>query len=152
MRKYAALLVLPLLLSACAGHSPGILPAEITLTRIEVGRVTLRGQSLRLEFHALNPNPFPLPVRAVKYELVLADEKVARGESASSFAIPARGEGAFALDVETDVLNTLPRLGLLLRERVAYELHGSLTVDLPFARPVPFSASGNIELRPDSSG
>jgi hypothetical protein len=32
-------------------------------------------------------------------------------------------------------------------ETIDYELHGSLAVDIPFARPVPFSSSGVIRVR-----
>jgi hypothetical protein len=37
-----------------------------------------------------------------------------------------------------------------MRETIEYELQGSLVVDIPFSRPVPFASSGIIRVRSGS--
>lgn len=145
---YLALLLSATLLAACATNGPSIQPAEVTLEGIDVEYVGVGKQSLRLDFSVANPNPFPLPVRAIRYELRLGDHRIARGETADRFVVGARGTGDFAIGVEVDVLESISRLGFgMLKERVEYELYGSLTVDLPFAQPIAFTSSGQLDLR-----
>jgi LEA14-like dessication related protein len=144
----APLLLAVMALAGCATSGPAIQPAEVTLDRIDVEHVGVGKQSLKLGFSVTNPNPFPLPVRAIRYELRLGNQKVARGETADRFVVAARGDGEFAIGVELDVLDSISQLGFgVLKEQIEYELYGSLTVDLPFAQPVAFSSSGQFALR-----
>lgn len=146
-RYLIPLLLVVMALAGCATSGPAVQPAEVTLNRVGVEHVGVGKQSLKLGFSVANPNPFPLPVRAIRYELRLGDQKVARGETADRFVIAARSEGEFSIGVELDVLDSMSRLGFgVLKERVEYELYGSLTVDLPFAQPVAFSSSGQFDL------
>lgn len=151
MRPFAGysvpLLLAALALSGCTTGGPAVKPAEVTLDGVEVQGLTVGKQSLTLDFSVSNPNPFPLPVRAIRYELRLGDRKVARGETADRFVVGAEGTGEFAIDVELDLVDSISRLGFgMLKEPVEYELFGSLSVDLPFAPPVAFSTSGRLVL------
>lgn len=153
MFRYApvvcAIMLFPLFaVTSCASDGPRIAPAEITLTDVQLDEVSVSGQSLRLQFAVANPNPFPLPVKSIRYQLRIGDRPLARGQTESRFVVAARGDGAFVLGVELDVLDSVSGLGfLLLKQQVEYELHGSLAVDLPFARPMPFASSGQVQLR-----
>jgi len=86
----------------------------------------------------------------VRYHLQLADQTFASGETQGDFSVPASGDGAFDISVELDILNSAGQLGSVLRsgmrKPVAYELNGSLAVDIPFLKPVPFSTSGVIAI------
>ncbi len=151
MRPFAGysvpLLLAAVVLSGCATGGPAVKPAEVTLDGVEVERLSVATQSLTLAFSVSNPNPFPLPVRAIRYELRLGDRKVARGETADRFVVGAEGTGEFAIDVELDLVDSISRLGFgMLKQPVEYELFGSLSVDLPFAPPVAFSTSGRLDL------
>lgn len=147
----APLLLTAMALAGCATGGPAVKPAEVSLDGVDVEHVGVGKQSLRVGFSVANPNPFPLPVRAIRYELRLGDRKIARGETVERFVVGAEGAGKFAIDVELDVLDSISQLGFrMLKERIEYELYGSLTVDLPFARPVAFSSSGQLDLRSGS--
>lgn len=144
----APLLLTAMALAGCATSGPAIKPAEVSLEGVDVGHLGAGTQSFRLGFSVANPNPFPLPVRAIRYELRLGDRRVARGETVDRFVVAAEDTGQFAIDVELDVLESISQLGFrMLKERIEYELHGSLAVDLPFAPPVAFSTSGQVDLR-----
>ena len=62
--------------------------------------------------------------------------------------IPANGEGAFTVSVQLDILSQAAQLTSLLHggvpENVSYRVDGSLTVDIPFTRPLTFDSSGMI--------
>ena len=112
--------------------------------------LSFSGQTVLLSFDVNNPNPFPLPVRSVRYHLQLADQTFASGETQGDFSIPASGDGNFDISVELDILKSAGQLTNVLRggmrEPVAYELNGSLAVDIPYVNPVPFSTSGVITI------
>jgi len=137
-------------LSACASTETLISSPTVNLTSVELTAISLKRQSFNLGFDVGNPNPFPLPVKAVEYRVFFDDEKFAGGATEGSFTVPADGQDAFMISVDLDVLNTATQIASLFRrgvpERVNYELQGSLTVDIPFARPIPFSSTGVIDV------
>ena len=142
-------------LSACAGTGTVIDSPKVDLTGVKLTSANLRRQTFLLSFAISNPNPFPLPVKAVGYQLVFDDEKFAGGETQGSFSVPAHGDDFFAISVELDILSSTTYLTSLFRggfsENVSYELQGSLTVDIPFVKPIPFSSSGVINMTQTAS-
>ena len=142
-------------LSACAGTGAVIDSPIVDLTGVELTAANFRRQTFLLSFDISNPNPFPLPVTAVEYQLVFDDEKFAGGETQGSFTVPARGDDSFAISVDLDILSSATYLTSLFRggfrENVSYELQGNLTVDIPFVKPIPFSNSGIINMTQTAS-
>lgn len=140
------------LLASCATPKITVQPPEVTLTGVEVRDIGISGQTFLLGFAVSNPNPFPLPVKSISYTVMLDGQKFAGGETQSNFVVSARGDGEFSIGVEMDLLQSVSQLSTLfrggLRDTIAYDLNGSLAVDLPFSRPVPFASSGVITVRP----
>lgn len=149
--KITSVLAIGVLLAGCATTEALISTPAVDLTSVEMERVSFTGQTFLLGFEVDNPNAFPLPVRAVKYRVMFDDERFAGGEARASFTVPARGSDEFQLSVELDILNAASQITSLIqggmREQVTYRVEGSLTVDIPFARPLPFSSSGTIQVR-----
>ena len=114
-------------------------------------KVTFTGQTFVLGFEVENPNAFPLPVKAVKYRVMFDDERFAGGETRASFTVPANGSDSFMLSVELDIVDSAAEVMSLIKggmpEHVEYRVDGTLTVDIPFTRPLPFSSSGTIQVR-----
>ena len=110
-------------------------------------------QNFVLEFDIHNPNAFPLPIRALRYDLQIADQRFASGETQGELTVPAAGAGSVAISVELDMLQQASRLATMLRVGsrgdLPYKLSGDVTVDIPMTRPVPFSNSGSISLAQD---
>lgn len=149
--RAVAPLAIVLLLSACAGTETLVASPTVKLTSVKLEEVSFSKQTFLLAFDVSNPNPFPLPVKVVKYNLTFDDERFAGGETEGRFTVPARGDDAFLISVELDFVNTATQLSTLLRgglpDQVDYALDGSLTVDIPFTRPIPFSSSGVIRVQ-----
>ncbi len=137
-------------LSACATLESSIAPPFVSLNQIEVERLALDSQTVRLGFDVSNPNPFPLPVGALRYGVKLDGYRFASGETGGSFTVPAQSDTAFSISVELDLLHTAPKLIHVLREGayrdVPYEVSGEFELDLPLTPPVPFANSGSIRL------
>jgi len=142
------LALVSLVLAACASTGLRIETPSVTLQSIRLEEVDLSRQRFVLNFGVQNPNPFPLPIRAVRYRIMLDDQRFADGETVSDFTIPSRGDGSFSITVETELLRSGTQLAGLLRnatrESVDYELAGDLTVDIPFAPPLEFARRGTI--------
>ncbi|MGI9202887.1 MAG: LEA type 2 family protein [Woeseiaceae bacterium] len=138
------------MLSACAGTSTLVDSPSVNLTSVELAEVSFSRQTFRLGFDVDNPNPFPLPIQAVEYRVILDEEKFAGGATEGRFTVPAGGRDDFTISVDLDMLNSAAQLSSLLvggmREAVSYELQGSLTVDIPFTKPLPFSSTGVIDV------
>ena len=137
-------------LSACAGTGTLVESPAVALSGVELTSIDFRRQTFLLSFDVSNPNAFPLPVRAVDYEVIFDDQKFAGGRTQASFSVPARGETSFAISVDLDILKSATHLKSLMgggfRENMEYELRGSLAVDMPFVKPIKFSNSGMINM------
>jgi LEA14-like dessication related protein len=98
-----------------------------------------------------NPNVFPLPIEAVKYRVMFDGESFAGGETRAAFTIPGEGDGEFVVSVELDILNRATQITSLLQggmpDNVTYSVDGSLSVDIPFTRPLSFSSNGVINVQ-----
>ncbi|HEX5766539.1 MAG TPA: LEA type 2 family protein [Woeseiaceae bacterium] len=140
------------LLASCAAPKLTVQPPAVTLTGIEVRNIGISGQTFLLGFAVSNPNPFPLPVKNIRYTVMLDGQRFAGGETESDFVVSARGDGEFRIGVEMDLLQSVSQLSTLfrggLRDTLEYDMDGSLAVDIPFSRPIPFSSKGVIKVRP----
>jgi LEA14-like dessication related protein len=136
--------------TACAGTGALVSSPTVNLRSVELASASFSRQTFRLSFDVDNPNPFPLPVTGIEYRVLLDDERFAGGETAGSFIVPARGRDAFMISVDLDVLGSAMQFASMFSGgapgQVHYELQGSLSVDIPFTRPIPFSSTGVIDV------
>ena len=148
--RTVSLLPMALALTSCASPGDLIDTPQVELTGIQMNDFSFSGQSFLLSFDVDNPNPFPLPVSSIRYHVQIANENFASGQTASDFTVPANGDGAFDISVNLDMMKSASQLASILRtgmrEPLEYKLNGSLDVDIPYVKPVPFSASGVITI------
>lgn len=138
-------------ISACAGTGAIISSPQVRLTSIEITKASFDSQTFLLGFDVSNPNPFPLPVKSVRYRVRLGEQQFASGETAGNFTVPPEGNGEFAISVQLDLLKTASNISSLIRTGMSqdfdYELSGSFAVDIPFTKPLEFRSGGNIEMQ-----
>lgn len=146
-----ALAVLSMLIAGCAGSGAAVRAPAVDLATVEVVRAEARRQTFELGFSLHNPNPFPLPVRGIRYQIRLNDQGFVGGESVSPMTLPAEGDGVFAITVDFDLLGAVDQVSNLLRgdvrDNLSYELHGKLDLDLPIAPSIAFTSEGTILLQ-----
>ena len=144
-----------LLLSGCASGLQNMLKSPtVELASVQLVGLGFNSQTFLLSFDVANPNGFALPIKAVSYGVKLNGQRFASGETASAFSVPANGASQFAISVDLDLLKTAPHLLSIVRqsvrEDVAYELDGQLSVDFPLTPPLSFSNDGSIRLSSQS--
>ncbi len=145
-----ALLLMSTGLYACAGAGGNSMlktPA-VELTSVEMSRMSFTNQTFLLGFNVSNPNPFPVPVRSVRYRVRLNNQNFAGGETASDFTIPPGGEEDFVISVDLDLLQAGAQLTSIIRsgvrDNIDYEIYGALSTGIPTSPTLRFSNSGTI--------
>jgi LEA14-like dessication related protein len=138
-----------LALAGCATMAASLEPPAVRLLALELLDSSLTRQSFRVTLELTNPNSLPVPVRAMNYDVKLLGEAVASGALNSPFTLPAGGSENVKVDVSMDTLATLGNLTRALRgaaSAIDYQVNGTLQVDLPFAKPIPVTHSGQVPL------
>ena len=137
-------------MASCASMEELVSEPRVSLRQVQVTELALNRQTFVLDFDVTNPNPFSLPIKAISYGVELDGQRFASGETQSAFTIPASGDGAFAISVSLNLLQTAPRLLFIVRNGVRndvpYKLEGRFEIDMPFVRPLSFTNSGTIRL------
>ena len=143
-----ALLLTSVGMCACAGSTSMLKTPAVELTSVEMSRMSFTNQTFLLGFNVHNPNPFPVPVRSVRYRVRLNNENFAGGETASDFTIPAGGHEDFVISVDLDLLQSGAQLTSIIRsgvhDNLDYEIYGDLSIGIPTSPTLRFSNSGTI--------
>ena len=137
-------------LAGCETLGRQFVAPDVTLASVRLGASDLSTQRFDLQFAVDNPNAVALPVRQVDYDVTLGGLSLASGSSAEPFRVPANGSGSFSVSVETSLVRVLQTLGTrILRggeTEFDYSAAGSVALDLPLVRPLPFSSTGKVSL------
>jgi LEA14-like dessication related protein len=147
--RVPAALALGLLLGACSSMLPKLEAPELQVVRIEVERADLLQQQLRVRMRVRNPNDRSLPVRGITYEMEVAGEPFAHGESEKNFEVPALGSTEFDVSVTANAASALLKLassGAKL-DAVEYRLVGKVSLSAGLIRSIPFDRKGQFKLR-----
>lgn len=140
------------LLSACASTGTPIATPALELTSVKLQNADFARQTFLLGISVSNPNAFALPVKAINYRVFFDNQPVAGGETSAGFTVPAHGDEVFRVSVDLDLLGSAAKLSSLFKngvpEHMKYRLEGTLAVNMPFTRPLPFSTSGVISVQP----
>lgn len=148
--QVTAIFLLAAMLHSCASLENAVQAPGVSLKNIEIADLGFSGQTFLLAFDITNPNPFSLPVRSIDYGVDLDGERFASGKTPASFSVPAQSDTSFTISVELDLIRTAPKLLYLVREAndrgIPYEISGSLGIDLPLVKDVPFKADGTVRV------
>lgn len=145
MRAAAAVLFAML----CACSSMQLKKPHLEVVNVQMVRGDLLQQEMRVRMRVDNPNDRELPVKAITYQLELAGEQFAQGESESSFTVPALGSTEFDVSMKANAANALLRLlsGGRKLDSVDYRLVGKVSLSSGMMRTIPFDQKGNFNLR-----
>lgn len=146
MRYRSTLLGLLVVLAGCAAV-PHVQAPQLSVGRVEFIDGNLREQHLRVQVHAHNPNGVDLPIRLIRYDLKLAGEPVAHGESEAPFVVPARGDGEFSMTVNAQLASAFIKLLPHLKDGgrgIDYEVDGTVLTRVLWLSEFPFHAAGRL--------
>lgn len=139
------IMLLPLLF-ACAGMGNGLLTSpDLSITGVSVEHLSLDKQDIRLNLRISNPNPVPIPVRGLTYELDINSVKFASGFNKTNIDIPASGDSDVALVISGNLINFFLQNRMISKNSVPYSLTGDIAL-LSSSIRFPYSHQGIIEL------
>jgi len=106
-------------------------------------------QQLKLRMRVQNPNDRELPVAGITYELAVAGEAFAHGESERNFIVPALGSAEFDVNVTANAATGqyFQQRGGRKLETVDYRLTGKVALSSGMLRSIPFDQKGVVNLR-----
>ncbi len=136
--------------TACSMFVPKLVPPQLSIVSIQLGRSDLFAQHLRVRLRVDNPNDLALPVEGLSYTLDVAGEEAAQGDSTASFTVPALGQADFDMDVTANLAGTLLRLlsrGDSRSNPIDYHFVGKVRLSHGLLRSVPFDKHGTFTLR-----
>jgi LEA14-like dessication related protein len=146
LRGAGACLVI-LLAGGCA-LAPKFKEPQLDVVDVQLLRGDLLQQELRVRMLVRNPNDRALAVRRVQYEVKVAGEAFAHGQSERDFNVPANGETQFDVGVTANAAAAVLRLlGGGRLDAVDYQITGKVTLASGLVRSIPFDEKGEFRLR-----
>lgn len=144
MRGLAAL-AMPALLAACAYTH--LQQPTLSIVDLDLVKGDLFRQQLRVRLRVQNPNDIALPVRGLSYDVELAGQAFAHGDSVGDFVVPARGETEFDVNVTANAAAALLHLLGSGEGNPEYRIFGKVRLASGLVRSVPFDHKGELKLR-----
>lgn len=147
LRSFVACLLLALACGCVVG--PRFKEPQLDVVDVEMLKGDLLRQELRVRMRVQNPNNRELPVRGIEYQVQVAGEAFAHGESERDFVVPANGEAQFDVSVTANAAAALLRLlgsGRKL-DAVDYQITGKVMLAKGMLRNIPFDQKGTLKLR-----
>lgn len=117
-------------LGGCAGIRPGYERPSLTLDSFRA--IPSEGMTPRfgLGLRVVNPNPAPLPLRGMSYNVAIEGHRIITGVAGDLETVPAYGESVIELQAGIDLISGLRLINDLLqdtrRENVRYNLKARL--------------------------
>jgi len=142
------LLILSFLLSACSTLRQDLEAPELTVSQVALIEAGLLQQDWEITLTAYNPNNKTLTVKQLNYELLIDDNRFARGSTNKTVVLKAHESGEFTTQVSTGLIDTirqLRQLNITPGKPVPYRIKGSAKVGMvPLA--LPFDKKGEVPL------
>jgi LEA14-like dessication related protein len=143
--RLAGALALALLGGACAT----LKPPTLSVDSLKVGDMGITGVALDIGFRVRNPNPEPIAVDKLEYELFLNGRRLGRGYEAKGFTLEGFGEGKVVSRFDVNLLNLPGALKDVLRaDRGRTRVKGDFYVRRNGGlRKVGFDADAEVDFR-----
>jgi LEA14-like dessication related protein len=142
MRRALLAALVPALLAGCGARwrEPVVTPREV-----RTGTISLAGLDCQVDLDFYNPNPRPLPIRSIDFELTIGDSAPVPGHGDVPAPIPAGATQLVTVDVRISPLAALSVGAQLAGGRRDYRIEGRALVDSAFGEvSVGFDREGQL--------
>ncbi|SEO72768.1 LEA type 2 family protein [Aquisalimonas asiatica] len=136
-------------LSGCSLFQPELEDPEFRLERIEVLELGMTQQRFMLTLAVDNPNSQSLPVRAIRYDLQVADLDFADGSSDKAFTVAGNETTMVEIEARSQLLSSLPELIRMVhggQRNFDYAITGSVEYGRFFRGSRDFEQTGSVRL------
>lgn len=153
MRRIALALLLPLLVTACAGLKDLARAAfqqpKLTFRSASLQSLDLEGATVAFKFDLENPNSVGLDLARAGYAIEIDGTRIVAGDLPAGLAIPANGIAPISFPVRVRFRDVPGVVSLLTngKEDIPYKLSGTLGVRTPIGIiDLPLSHSDRVRL------
>ena len=147
------LLMLSMLLTACAGLRPAADSIRVNLSNLKMLESSVFEQRFEADIRIQNRSQSELNIKGLSFDLALNDKDFASGVSNQQSTIPPLSEGVITINLTSSLFSLIRQfksMQELQSKPFSYELHGSIFTDHDLFG-VPFSERGEIDLMTPAS-
>lgn len=140
-------LLLVLFFTGCASLTRDLLKdPEVKILDFSVSNITAESVSVNVKMNVVNPNPIPLKLDQVGYNLKLSGQQVTEGTFDQGVDIPANGANDVVIPLTFKFNAVGSLINSFLKKTITkeYEITGSAKLGL-FS--IPFNKKGEINLK-----
>ena len=140
----AGFALLALLAPACGVKAP-----VLTVDGVKMGDMGVTGASLDVRFRVRNPNPEPLNIERMEYELFINGDRVGRGYDSKGVPLDGFGEGRVESRVDVNFLGLPGAIQDVLRQdKVKARVKGHFYTSGHYGnKRLGFDADAEVNLR-----
>lgn len=139
-------------LTACAGLRPE--PPDVQLSGLEITDLSLSHANFLATLKLYNPNAVGLDIEGIKFTLYLNNVRIARGQTAKAFLIPAEESGQAAVRLSSSFLDLFQLTSKLQgRDEISFRIDGQVKIGgfgllgatIPIEREGSLPLSGSLK-------
>lgn len=148
MRKFI-ILIYVVMVSGCAALQSAIESPQVTLNNLQVLDMTLLEQRYAVTLRVQNPNPVPLPITGMNFQLDINDSELGRGVSNRAVTVPAYGEALVEINLTSNLMRIFSQIRGLESSKaqsLRYRLSGGLSISDRMGK-LPFDYRGEFSPR-----
>lgn len=130
-RNFLIMLLLPVILTACASLTPGFEEPSVEVTSIQLRNSNSLAPEFDIKLRVTNPNRDALNIDGMTYTLYLAGNKVVSGVTNDLPGLPGYGEISVTIQASMSLFGSLNLLNNLMnqyQDSIDYELVTKLDV------------------------
>jgi hypothetical protein len=145
------IVALPLVTLLGCASGGGVVPPRITLQNLEALPSSVGPQRFRAGLVIDNPNPDPILLYSLEFQLRLADQGILDGAFATPapLTVEALDRRTITLEISSEIISSLSRLLSFVQgpeNALPYEMFGRVTIDRARSEPMTFGNSGQVPL------
>jgi len=136
-------------LQACSSLPRQLAPPRAEVVELRILQAGFDGQRFAVRLDLFNPNPVPIPVRFIEFDVRLSGEGLLDGRSVAPFTLPAGGTEVVEVEIFSNLVSSATRLLAVVQgpsNTLEYEVQGQLTLDVPLREPLGFYHRGQVPL------
>ncbi len=136
-------------LQGCSSLPRQLAPPRAEVVELRIVQAGFDGQRFAVRVDLFNPNPVPIPVRFVEFNVRLSGEGLLDGRSAAPFTLPAGGTEVIEVEIFSNLVSSATRLLAVVQgptNTLEYEIQGELTLDVSMREPLGFYHRGQVPL------
>jgi LEA14-like dessication related protein len=148
MRKIIALFFV-IMLNGCAALQSAVEAPGVTLNNLQALDMTVFEQRYAVTLRVQNPNPVPLPISGMNFQLDINDTELGRGVTNEAVVVPAYGEALVKINLVSNLMRVFNQIRALESNKgqsLRYRLSGGLSVSNRMGK-LPFEYRGEFSPR-----